>query len=191
MHTKESIICSKYDIILSKKNENNYNIKFSTKNNLNIDRIINENLYNLIGTLNKDIIEKVEIVDKISDNELNILYIFNRFGEELGISKKHLFIKCFIIKEIDKIEFKSYSIPYNKIINTEPILCKEASLVIFNLQQDNIIIDYNFIMIIDEDLPIYMNNIVGILMKKILYNLKLFIDKVCDNYRYEKDNQTI
>ena len=184
MNNREKIICSKYDILLTKNDENDenmYNIKFKIKNNFNIDKIINEKLYNLIGLLNKDIIEKVEIVDKISENELNILYIFNRFGEEVGISKKHLFMKCFIKKDTNKIEFIGSSIPYNNSIDTDAIIYENGCLTITGFQTTELSIDYSFKITIDEDLPLYMTNLIGLLIKKLLYNFKVFIDNMQEN----------
>ena len=118
---------------------------------------------------------------KTSDSEFNILYVFKRFGAELGICEKYLFIKCIIKKDGDKIEFISHSIPYNKVIDAEEIICKNASLNIYNLQEKQLIICYKFHMDINEDLPTYLDNIIGILMKKILYNLKIFMDNLNNN----------
>ena len=181
MFNREQVICSKYDIILSKSHVNSFKIKLNIKNKLNISDFINEDLYKLIASLNNDIIKKIDITDKISANEFNILYVFERFGSELGISEKYLFTKCIVKKEQDKIEFISWSIPYKKAIDAEEIICKSSSLVVNNLREKELKISYEFDMDINEDLPTYLDNIIGILMKKILYNLKTFIDNLNNN----------
>lgn len=183
----KKIICSKNDIILTKIN-NDFNISFKLKYNKNIFKFLNSKLFILIGELNKEIIEDVKVVNKISNNENDVLYVFKRFGSELGISKKHLLIKTlFHNNNNNNIEIIGKNININKIINnTEPIDCHFSKLIISNINNDFININYDFNMTINEDLPIYMNNIIGILMKKIFLNLKIFID----NFVYqEKDEQ--
>ena len=183
------IICSKDNIILKRhiidnnnnnNNNNNFTIDFQIINklNLNMKDIIDNKLFNLIGIINKDIIEKSEIVNHISDNELDILYIFKRFGADLGISKKYCFFKTIIQYNTNQIIIHSESIPYLENINEEPIICKYTKLYVTNYDQSIIDIHYNFSINIEEELPIYMQNMLGILMKKILNNFKLFIENI-------------
>ena len=75
--------------------------------------------------------------------------------------------------------------------NFEPLLYNYGTIKIiidnYNLKQlqnynnnnnVNIKLDVDFQIITKDDLPIYMENIIGLMMKKIFYNLKLFIDKL-------------
>ena len=39
-------------------------------------------------------------------------------------------------------------------------------------------VSYNFNLNLHEDLPIYMKDLPGLMMKKIFYNLKLFIENL-------------
>ena len=45
---------------------------------------------------------------------------------------------------------------------------------------NNINIDFtiDFQMLINDDLPIYMEDLIGLMFKKMFYNLKLFIDNL-------------
>jgi len=191
------IICSKDNIILKRlKNEDEENedeenedeeneyiyfgidFQLNNKDNLDMKSIINYKLFNLIGIINKDIIEKSEIINKISDQEIDVLYVFKRFGQDLGISKKYCYFKTFIESDNNKIQISNYSIPYLDSINEEPILCKDAKITITNLDKSLININYNFKLSIGEELPIYMQNILGILMKKILKNFKIFMENI-------------
>ena len=76
MSNLNKIICNKNNMSLIKylnTDINHFCIEFDflNKNNLDINTIINYNLFNFIGLINKDIIEKAEIVDKISEYEVN------------------------------------------------------------------------------------------------------------------------
>lgn len=42
----------------------------------------------------------------------------------------------------------------------------------------NINFDFDFQILISDDLPLYMENLIGLMFKKLFYNLKQFIDKL-------------
>lgn len=175
------IICDKDDIILKYYDGGEYftiDFQIINKLKLNMKDIINYKLFNLVGIINKDIIEKSEIVNFISDKEIDILYIFKRFGADLGISKKYSFFKTIIEYNNDQIIITSKSIPYLENINAEPIICSDVKFYVTNLDKLQIDIHYKFNINIEEELPIYMKNILGMLMKKILKNFKLFIENI-------------
>ena len=131
--------------------------------------------------LNPGLIDEINILNKISDNEYIILFKLAHFAEELGIKQKYMTIK--IIKNTinkTKTEFKSESIDLNSeeiiyynLQKLDKLECHFANLVIsFG---DNININYLF-KIINNDTPIYMENLIGLIMKKIFYNIKQFIN---------------
>jgi hypothetical protein len=178
-------ICSKQDIILKKnKLNNNFIIDFIIENNnINIYNLINFSLYKLIGELNQDILETIKIVNLTEDDsECDILFLFKSLSKELGISKKYMLIKN--KKQIvdNQIIFKSYDLDVNEMgINLngyEKIKCNNAMLTINLLSLTSAQINYTFNMEINDYLPIYMENITGLMMKKIFYKLKSFIEMI-------------
>lgn len=186
------IICSKDNILLKKynsnitndntsKNNHNFTIDLHINNKLNLkmNNIINYKLFNLIGCINSDIIEKSEIVNNISETEIDVIYIFKRFGADFGISKKYCFLKTKIeyINENDII-IHSKSIQYLKPIDAKPIIFNDNNLYIKNINEELINIHYDFKVYIDEEMPMYMENMLGILMKKVLTNFKMFIENI-------------
>ena len=48
------------------------------------------------------------------------------------------------------------------------------------IQDINIDMKYNFLIHMNEELPQYMENMIGLMMKKIFYNVKKFVDKIED-----------
>jgi hypothetical protein len=166
------------EIILKKLDTNHFSIKLElfNKNNLDMSKLINANLFKLIGTLNKDIIERVEIINNISESELDLLYVFKRFGKDLGISQKYMYIKSLFIKEENNYYIKQYSIPYNSQIELDCIKNEFGYLKIEKRENNIYDVSYEFKMSIEEDLPSYMENIIGNLMKNIFINFKRFIE---------------
>ena len=146
-----------------------------------MNNIINYNLFNLIGVINKDLIESSDIINRISEYEIDTLYILKRFGKEFGISKKYLFLKSIISYEGEKIYIKSKSIPYNKNISEEEIICTETQFIATNINSPEIKMFYDFKIRISEELPMYMQNMLGLLMKKIITNFKFFIENLNKN----------
>ena len=43
---------------------------------------------------------------------------------------------------------------------------------------NNISFSIDFIITIQDPLPIYMENLIGLMLKKIFYNLKIFIENI-------------
>ena len=178
----ESTVCNKHNILLRRnKNLNNYKLLFQAKNtNIQIGNLINFKLYELLGTLNKDIIESIKVVNIHSSAMMDFLLIFKRFGAEVGISKKYMFIRTQKLQHENQTQFISQSVPYDGEI---PIGCEQvtgdyANLYVDHKSEHEVTIQYVFNINLNEDLPTYMENIIGLLMKKIFYRLKTFIENI-------------
>ena len=176
-------LCNKENILLQKdKNSNIFYIAFDCENkNISIKKIINLKLYNIIYQLNTDLFDNIH-VDKINKKEANILFLFKSLGKEVGIKKKFLYTKTKIEKNKDIIQFKTLDQKYNNkndIINTyQKINSNYENLVVKKINKHKIQVQYMFKYDIKEDLPIYMENIMGFMMKKIFYRLKKFIENL-------------
>ena len=74
------MICNKDNIILRRNEElNTFSLTFRLKNEkIQLSKIINLKLYTLLYELNKDIIEKVEILSE-TETECAILLIFKQY----------------------------------------------------------------------------------------------------------------
>ena len=176
------IICNKEEMILKlNKEENIYMLDFETKNNnIDLEKLMDFKIYELIQKLNEDVIEKIEILKQYSSNEIELLFIFKRFGQSAGIPQKYLILKTQRQKLDDLIIFNSED--SKLIINTmnnfkaERMTCKFAQLIIIPFEK-KLRLNYKFSIDIKEDLPIYMENILGLMMKKIFFRLKKFIEQ--------------
>jgi hypothetical protein len=167
--------------IVLKKIDNNHfsiNLEIHNKNNVDIRKFFNVNLFQLMGQLNPDIIETADIKNNISNREIDMLYVFKQFGEEFGIKKKYMYIKNLLLIENENYYIKSYSIPYNSEISIDCINNEFGYLKIEKKDNNMYNLFYEFKMTMEDILPPYMQNIIGNIMKKIFINYKEFIEKV-------------
>ena len=176
-------VCNKYDILLTKNKDTDvFTIKFSMINNkVDISKLMSFSIYDLIKDLNSDLLDRLEIKKKHSENECDVLFCFSKLGKELGISNKYMFIKSKITREDQRITFYSNSIPYldNDIGKKYSKITNEFSDLYVDILPDNEVqINYVFKIDMHEPLPIYMENMIGLMMKKMFYRLKVFIENV-------------
>lgn len=82
-------LCKKHKILLQKdKNSNTFYLAFESKNkHIDIPSIINFTMYELIGKLNEDVLEDIRIEKRHSDHDVEVLFLFKQFGQEVGIQK--------------------------------------------------------------------------------------------------------
>ena len=115
----------------------------------------------VINYLNGSIVFYNKDISKINEN------IYNNYLSQLNLDNN----------KYDQMIFKfgKTSIMLNNLEANELIKLD-------NYENFNNIININFILDFDlsikDDLPIYMENLIGLMFKKIFYNLKQFIDKL-------------
>jgi hypothetical protein len=173
------LLCKKNDVHLYKMPDNDgYRLYFTIQNpRINIKTLLNDNIYELITKLNPDFFEDFKIIQEYDDNSKDIYVSFHSFGKELGIQKKIMFInlkKCIYGNEIHFIG--KHITKENQSKHHDVIEHKHSIIKINFINSHFVEIDYKFNVDIKEDLPIYMENMIGIIMKKIYLNLKTFIE---------------
>jgi hypothetical protein len=183
MSDNYNIICDKQNIILKKNKENrNFLLELTlVNNNIDIKKFIGFKIYELMSELNKDIIEKIVIEDTELENKKKILFIFKHICKELGIPKKYMYLETEIISDVNGENFKiiGRTIKYDGMIENSEQVNSDISLLNITLEEDNKMkLTYEFNIEFDENIPIYMENMFGLLMKKIFYNLKIFIENI-------------
>lgn len=175
------LLCKKSEVHLYKMPDNDgYRLHFTIQNpRINIRSLLNDNIYELITKLNPDFFEDFKIIQEHDDNSKDICVSFHSFGKELGIQKKIMYInlkKCIFVDEIHFVGKHIIKENYSK--HHDLIEHKHSIIKIKFLNPHHVEIDYRFNVDIKEDLPIYMENMIGIIMKKIYLNLKTFIENI-------------
>ena len=176
-------VCVKERVFLKReKSCNIFLLQFNLENrNKNLHDIININMYSLLFNLNRDNFEKIEIKKWISPNEIEVLFLFKPFGKDLGIKPKYMYIKTVIEIKNEKHIYTSFDIDYPNIeeLSSYEKVKNTISTMIINFESDfKININYIFKLELVHSLPIYMENILGLTMKKMFLNLKNFIEMV-------------
>ena len=191
---KFKTICFKEKMHLKReKNNNIYLLQFLAENNkVNLHTIINLDIYYLMFTLNKDNFEKIEMhsIDSttISSgsenknlNEVNVLFIFKPFAADLGIKPKYMYVRVTEVCEPNKKTYNCVDVDYpnpEELKNYDKIINTISSMVVNFESYHKINISYIFKLELSHSLPIYMENIMGLIMKKVFLNLKQFIELI-------------
>ena len=181
-------VCDKENMLLEYNKELDvYSLNFSIiNNNKNINNILNSDIYNLLKQINPEIIEDVvEIIT--NDDENIILFIFKEIGKEIGLKQKYMFLKNKKLIENNKIIYETSSVNKEdllengyfkkKISKLQSCNCDFAKLTIIIGEKNLVNIHYLFKININENLPNYMTHMIGMIMKKIFFNLKIFIEQ--------------
>jgi len=170
------------DMIKDEDNKLSFCLRFNIFNkNIDIKNIINFKIFELIGALNKDIIEQIEF-DYIESNKIKSLMIFKEIGKELGLKQKYIYsetelnwenenVAVFDIKQINNDNL-------NLSNNYEPVDNSNGKLLIeiVNTHYANIV--YNFQLSLDNSMPLYMKKMPGNIMKELFLRLKTFIENM-------------
>ena len=143
-------------------------------------------------TLNKDNFEKIELHDIVSTtlssgmenknvNEVNVLFIFKPFAADLGIKPKYMYVRVTEVCEPNKKTYNCVDIDYpnpEELKNYDKVVNTISSMVVNFESYHKINISYIFKLDLSHSLPVYMENIMGLIMKKVFLNLKQFIELI-------------
>ena len=174
-------VCTKEQVYLKReKSCNIFLLQFNLENKKkNLHDIINLNMYDLLFNLNKANFEKIEIKKWISPNEIEVLFLFKPFGKELGIKPKYMYIRTIANITNEKHIYTSVDIDYSyteELQNYEKVKNIISTMIINFESNHKININYIFKFELAHTLPIYMENILGLIMKKMFLHLKQFIE---------------
>ena len=177
------------------------------KSKINLSNLLSHNIYELLDKINPDLIEKIYILKVYNDDEADILLILKHIAKEVGLKQKYIIFYTkrtidyennsifFVNQDINLInknlvkgylesinldENKYESILYNfgtikisltNMTNSELIENKSNKMV-------NTDFETHFQLIMKDEVPVYMENLIGLIIKKVFYNLKVFIDNL-------------
>ena len=184
------IVCNKEDVVLIKDHDNsNYRIIFNAHNsNFPIKAIVGLKLYTLLYELNRDIIHTFKIV-KEDDYTIETLLLFKPFGKDFGISPKCMHTTCTMSYDTGSNAcciFDSVDVVVDAgIVNIpkkyERIQTTHSKLIVYILSEHDLQFDFTFHLNEDaslEESPIYMENSVALMIKKMFCRLKVFTERM-------------
>jgi hypothetical protein len=216
-------VCDKGDILLKSyiMQENNqkaytmsYTLKSIDSSKININSLVSPEIYELMERINPELIEKIYILNKISEIDTDILILLKPIAKELGMKQKFVLFRTskqvtntntiiFYNRDLSLIDNELYTSYLNQtglnLVTYEPMIFNYGKTVIqfnniefdgikkiLNHESNGYIVDLEFSiafqLLIKDDLPIYMEHFIGLMFKKLFYNLKQFIDKLNTSY---------
>ena len=197
------LLCNKGNMILNEikiplTNNKAFNLQFELNNlntsKVNSDLLLTIQFYDLLEKVNGDLIEKIHILNVINAQETDICIILKQIAKEVGVKQKYILFRC--TKYLNKLnnsityynkdliyEHKNLIDDYLSIMkldnnNYEPLTFNFGKTVISAYNNDkffDVKISIDFQISIADDLPIYMSNLIGLMFKKMFYNVKMFI----------------
>ena len=193
--SNNKIICNKKGIILKLNTINEiYSINFTNKiGNLDLKSLLDFNIYKIIFELNKDLIEDIKIVKEHDENNVDLVLIFKRLisnstrivTNEFSIPMFYMYVKVSKICDdnTNSIIFSSKeNMDELSLIDTtseeyERLTCEYSELTITNYKKDNTVeINFDFKFSYINNTSRFFKNFIALLIKKVFYKLKLFID---------------
>lgn len=201
---KGDILLSEIKIPSSNNKAYNLQFDFNNLNTskVNIDSLLSTSIYDLLEKVNSELIEKIYILDIINTYETDVCILLKQIAKEVGIKQKYVLFRStkysnnlnnnitFYNKDLI-YEHKDLINDYLKSINLDT---EKYEAMTFNFGKTHITIldeqytntnnadkvisvkfSIDFQLTITDDLPIYMNNLIGLMFKKMFYNVKMFI----------------
>jgi len=202
--SNSKIVCNKEGVVLlrdecrengnnnNNNNNNSYRIIFNAHNsNFPIHSIVGLKLYTLLYELNRDIIHTFKVVNE-TETTIETVTLFKPFGKDFGISPKAMHTVSTMQLEPGVCTFNSLDVQPdtgNNALNHIPkkyerIQSTHSKLIVYFLSANDLQFDFTFELSDDsndEELsscPIYMENSVALMIKKMFCRLKGFTERM-------------
>lgn len=187
---KKNFLVNGRDYHFKKTGVNQYKINFSIKNELQFsleNNFNNVKFYSFLFSINSELVEMFEIINQ-TDNSIDFFILLKPIGKQMGIKQKYLLLNVETSKAEDDIFIINGKTQEDMIIKThvdklsifkkdlEQVVCKYLNLSMCEKEKCiNLNLEYE-INTDEEDLPIFLKNMFGTMIKNMFLKLKLFIE---------------
>ena len=206
--SNSKIVCNKEGVVLlrdecrengnnnNNNNNNSYRIIFNAHNShFPIHSIVGLKLYTLLYELNRDIIHTFKVVNE-TETTIETVTLFKPFGKDFGISPKAMHTVSTMHLEPDARTFNSVDVQLDNANNAlnhipkkyERIQSTHSKLIVYFLSANDLQFDFTFELSDDDGdqeeeeggsrCPIYMENSVALMIKKMFCRLKGFAERM-------------
>lgn len=196
--SKSKIVCNKEDVVLLKNeiresdNKNSYRIIFNAHNpNFPIQSIVGLKLYTLLYELNRDVIHTFKVINE-TESTVETVTLFKPFGRDFGIAPKAMHTASTMHIEPGACIFNSVDIKQNRANNEinhipkkyERIQSTHSKMIVYFLSANDLQFDFTFELSDNDnddesnERPIYMENSLALMIKKMFSRLKSFIERM-------------
>ena len=195
--SNSKIICNKEGVVLLKETDdsNKYRIIFNAHNpNFPIHSIVGLKLYTLLYELNRDIIHTFKVINE-TETTIESVTLFKPFGRDFGLSPKAMHTASTMHLEPGACTFNSVDVQLDNANNEinhipkkyERIQSTHSKMIVYFLSANDLQFDFTFELSDDDGdqeeeggsrCPIYMENSVAIMIKKMFCRLKGFAERM-------------
>ena len=173
------IVCSKEGICLekSKSVKHSFRLSFITPSPPSlvceggIDRF-----YERLGRLNPDIIKK-SVCSRLVEGQCEVALYFEAFAKEFGMAPKTMTLHLEDRISPGHIMYTGRSPAVTDDNDDVSVACNDSTLRVTSSQTGGACLEYRFHLDLREELPLFMDNVAGLLMKKVFLRLKQYIEK--------------
>lgn len=181
------ILCSKDGVTLW-MSEVDGNIRFKINlsldnENVNLKKIIGFNIFALIGSLNKDVLESVKVLN-INQQFGKILMVLKPFGEEMGLSQKYICSSATIVWSNDgntaNIRSNQDQLPDDVVVSNdcEPVESSDSIIKAQFTGNHHADIIYDFSLVFEHTMPRFLRKMPGKMMFLSFLRVKEFIENM-------------
>jgi hypothetical protein len=201
------LVCNKEGVVLlrdecrenvnsnnNNNNNNSYRIIFNAHNpNFPIHSIVGLKLYTLLYELNRDVIHTFKVVNE-TETTVETVTLFKPFGRDFGISPKAMHTVSTMQLGPGVCTFNSVDVQLDNANNAlnhipkkyERIQSTHSKLIVYFLSENDLQFDFTFELSDDHgdeekelsNCPIYMENSVALMIKKMFCRLKGFTERM-------------
>ena len=194
--SNSKIVCNKEGVVLLKENDdsNSYRIIFNAHNsNFPIHSIVGLKLYTLLYELNRDVIHTFKVVNE-TETTIETVTLFKPFGRDFGIAPKAMHTVSTMQLGPGVCTFNSLDVPLDSANHIpkkyERIQSTHSKLIVYFLSANDLQFDFTFELSDDDGnihddeedggsrCPIYMENSVALMIKKMFCRLKVFTERM-------------
>jgi hypothetical protein len=199
--SNSKIVCNKEGVILLRderrenSNKNSYRIIFNAHNpNFPIHSIVGLKLYTLLYELNRDIIHTFKVINE-TETTIETVTLFKPFGRDFGLSPKAMHTASTMHLEPGACTFNSVDVQLDNANNAlnhipkkyERIQSTHSKMIVYFLSANDLQFDFTFELSDDDGdqeeeggsrCPIYMENSVALMIKKMFCRLKGFAERM-------------
>ena len=192
------LVCNKDQVSLYKDVINaadkTYKIIFNARNDgFPISTMVGFKMYTLLYELNRDIINSFKVI-KENDKSIEMVFLFKSVGKEFGLAPKFMHTittadsvlpphKCCIFNSVDVSHENDDNISIPK--KYERLHTNNSSLTIHFISNNELHFDFTFSLKDNDnngnnqnESPIYMENSVALMIKKMFCRLKVFTERM-------------
>tara|TARA_Y100000748_G_scaffold281655_1_gene261407 strand:+ start:641 stop:1210 length:570 start_codon:yes stop_codon:yes gene_type:complete len=173
------IVCAKEGICLEKSKSIKHSFRLSFISPSSPSLVCEGGIdcfYRRLGQLNHDIIKDV-VCRRLAEGRCEVTLHFEAFAQEFGMAPKTMTLHLEDYTSPENITYTGRSPVVPDENDDVSVACNDSTLRVISSQTGGACLEYRFHLDLREELPLFMDNVAGLLMKKVFLRLKQYLEK--------------